>query len=194
MMLVTAFNRQIAPLGEMCAESMRKYCARFPHHKCEVFEIPDSYDRPPSWYKTQLLSNLLTYGERVMWIDADALIVGRAEIDGIVRDNTLNIAKDAHGINCGVMAWQPSAPAIHALTRMDQAFPRFKKHKWFEQAALMEFVDELDVCYQPKNVWNAYAKEVDGGGDVDEKTLVVHWPGCDFETRLKAMQEEFSKL
>lgn len=189
MLIVTAYDQGFSRVGDLCAESLRRYCAKFPHHKNQVWMIPDGWDRGASWYKVDLLKNLLTYGETVLWVDADALLVGTRDLDAVVHDATLNIAKDDNGINCGVMAWRPSRTSIQALQRMDDGYGRFRDHPWAEQNVLMEFVDELDVFYQPKPVWNAYPEEVDGGGDVGDETMIIHWPGMSIEERLPYMQE-----
>lgn len=187
MTIVTAFNQAFASVGEHCVKSLERYTLKFQHHKHEVHVIPQDYDRKPSWFKVTLLSNLLSYGNRVLWIDADAMIVGDRDIDLMVTDHMLNIARDRNGPNCGVMMWQPTPVAIQTLMRINSLYPQFKNHKWWEQGALMTFIDELEVFYQPKSIWNAYPKEVDGKGDESDETLIIHYPGMSIEERIEAI-------
>lgn len=182
MIIATAFNRLFAPCGDLCVESLKKYTALFPRHEFMAEIIPDDYPRPPSWYKVGMIRRLLRFGEQVVWIDADALIVGTADIAPMLSLSTLNIARDANGPNCGVMAWTPTKASEEALDRIDAGYERHKDDKWFEQSSLMEFIGELDVFYQPKHIWNAYLE------DRCPETLILHFPGMAGD-RLAAMKE-----
>lgn len=181
--LLTGYNEAFVEIGDICANSLRRYGS---NHglPVSVESIPIDFPRPASWAKCDLILKHLSASDFVLWIDADAMIVGGLDIRGLLVNSVLNIAKDANGINCGVMAWKNCMEAQRALMRMRDD-P--EDHHWFEQNALMKFVDELEVHYQEKEVWNAYPE------DRTERSLILHWPGRSIEERLPLMREEAFK-
>ncbi len=153
---------------------MARYCEGRPDVTSMSISIPEDYERQPGWFKIGLTLKLLPDFDYVLTLDPDTLIVGKSDFSQIIKPATLNIAKDANGINCGVMAWRNCPAAFDALNRLEALYPEFEGHIWNEQAALMTFVHELDVFYQPKSIWNAYPHFQP---DVTDETMVVHWPG-----------------
>ncbi len=186
MTILTASNSAFAEAASLCISAAGRYCSTRNIRLVREF-IPDSYSRQPSWAKVQFIKRHLQFNDYVLWVDADAMIVGNHDLHALLAPATLNIAKDANGINCGVMAWRCCPQAFEALHRMDAAYERFRDDVWFEQKALMEFVDELDVHYQPKHIFNAY--EDDACAD----TFIRHWPGMSMEERLPLMRAAANK-
>jgi len=182
--ILTAFNSAFAEIGELCVASLRKYQSIRPHINVVKESIPDDYDRPASWYKLGLIRKHLTGSGFVLWIDADAMIVGRQDLTRLIKPKTLNISKDCNGINCGVMAWRDVPEAHAALSRMDELYSQYENHPWFEQAALMSFEHEVQIFYQAKKVFNAYPS------DRTIATQIMHWPGMSIEERLPLMRKE----
>ncbi len=187
-LIVTGANSS-QEFGEMAAisfQSVRRYAALHPQIRVAKFFIEDPSGKH-SWGKVPILLSLLQTADLVLWMDADALIIGKQDLAELCTgQHTLYISKDCNGINCGVMAWRRSREAIDALTRMQESRERLLDHIWFEQAALMEFVDELDVKYLPKEVFNAYE------GEQTKDTLIMHWPGMENKARLQAMSHRLS--
>ena len=194
LLIVTGYNEAFREVGDLCVASLKRYCDLHPGIKYAKWTMPDDYDRKHSWYKLRVLRHVLPHNDYVLWIDADAMITGSQDLQDIIKPATLNIAADHNGINHGVVAYKNCPEAFEAILRMEMLYEEFKDHPWFEQAALMTFIDELDVHYQPKEVWNAYGPEVTDGGDDTPETLIMHWPGCDLETRVKAMSEKLKSL
>ena len=190
MIIVTAYDEAFSEVGDLCAESILRYCYRQKDHNPYIMPLIPA-GRPMSWEKIGIIKWLLKRCKQtVLWVDADAIIVGADNFSKIIREDcTLNIAMDAAGINCGVMAWNPVPQAIEALDRMESMYEKYADHCWYEQAALMEFIGDLSVHYQKKEIWNAYPSSVTGGGDVTTESMVIHWPGCDADTRAREMKE-----
>lgn len=182
MLILTAFNSAFSEIGSLCVQSLMRYCREHPEYRFVSCLIPDNYSRPPSWYKLELLKKHLPDHDFVLWIDSDALIVGSNDIKSLIKDATLNISEDKNGINCGVMAWKNCPESFKAIERMESMHEEHRDHPWFEQSALMTFVDELDVNLVPKHIFNAYQY------DVCSETQILHFPGMG-DGRLDAMKE-----
>jgi hypothetical protein len=182
LLLLTAFNEAFADIGELAIGSINAYRDRCRGINTLPVTICGRGQGHPSWAKIGCIRANLPHYDYVQWIDADALILGQQDLRDLLKPATLNIAKDGNGINCGVMAWRNCPEAFAALDRMEKAYERFKDHPWFEQAALMEFVDELDVHYQEKRIYNAYQH------DFCAETLIRHWPGEPNDVRLREMR------
>jgi hypothetical protein len=194
LLIVTGYNEAYRPAGELCVASMKRYCDRYPGIRYARWAMPDDYGCHPSWYKLRVLRHVLPHHDYVLWVDADAMIVGDADLREVIQPATINIAKDDNGINHGVVAYKNCLQSFDAILRMELMHDEFKDHQWFEQAALMTFIDELDVHYQPKLIWNAYPREVSGFGDVCPQTLIVHWPGMSIEERVPWMSDRLKTL
>lgn len=180
-LVLTATNSKGREVHELTHPLNRAYCDA---HQIDyaVESIPDDDNLHPSWAKIGIIQRFLEEYEYVLWIDTDAAFVGASDIRHALKEATLNIAVDHNGVNCGVMVWRSCDEAKQALGRMRGACDRFRDHKWFEQAALMEFVDELDVHYVDKPILNAYAE------DASPMTIIRHWPGMEHTERLSAIR------
>lgn len=185
--IITAYNNEMKEVGDLCWKSMQRYVKRHDGVRCHKAIIPDDYERPASWFKPQMIARFLPYCEFVLWIDSDALIIGDMNFNALVKKTTLNISRDLNGVNCGVMAWRQCVQSFRALTRIDMG-TQHTDHPWWDQAALMEFVDEIDVTYQPKEIWNAYES------DRTAESMVLHFPGMDNVQRFHKMEHELDKL
>lgn len=189
--LVTASDAALKPCRDICEQTLRRYCW-VPGRTAFYFvrDIPDDYPAHPSWYKVGLIKRFLPAADYVLWLDADAMIVGDTDLARIIQPVTLNIARDNNGINCGVMAWKNCDQSFKVLEQLECLRPKFARHYWAEQAALMTFVDEIEVHYQPKHIWNAYpyryTREV--GGDETEATIIAHYPALSVAERVMLMQ------
>ena len=177
--IITAYNESFAEIGDLCADSIERYQKLHPDIEIAVLPIARDYEREPSWFKVRAILRALQDTDCVLWIDADAMIVGTEDFRPQITNATLNICRDENGINCGVMAWQNCTEARESLERMEASY---RVHPWFEQSALMEFVDTINVHYLPKRMFNAYP------GERTPETLICHWPGMPQADRLLAMK------
>lgn len=192
--ILTAYNKAFRHIGSICAHSIRTY-ASAQDLNYAIEEIPEDYPRPASWAKVNLIRKHLRETDYVFWVDADALVIGRQSFDTIAQPVTLNIAKDDNGINCGVMCWRNDRIAHAVLEKIESYYEKYKDDPWFEQAALMQIIEEsknaemadaalLKIFYQPKHIFNAYP------GEQTAETLVLHFPGMPTpEDRVVPMME-----
>lgn len=187
MILLTAHNAEYKECGDICVKSMQSYCST--HAGCDYvrMRIPDTFKRPPSWFKVGAILSALPFTDYVLWIDADAMIVGEQDFRRLVKPVTLNIARDDNGINNGVAAWKNCQQSFCVLREIDQ-MEEFFEHQWWEQAALSSIIQRVSVFEQPKKQWNAYKE------DVCDSSQVVHFPGMPIDERLSNMVEFSSKL
>lgn len=188
--IITAFNAQYQEMGELCFKSILRH-AKLYGHSAAAHLIPNDWPREASWAKIGFIRQHLKTSTCVLWIDADAMIVSNTDLATILQPQTLNIAKDHNGINCGVMAWWSNLESFMALKRIES---NYTENPWFEQKALMAFVDQLDVYYQAKWLFNAYPVEREAPADIDVNTIITHWPGMTVEERLPLMREAWEKM
>lgn len=195
MLLLTAYTEDFGPIGDLCWASMQRYQLSHPRVRIARHIIPRS-DRHPSWDKVELIMEHLKRHDYVTWLDADAMVIGQQDLCKVVQPATLNIAKDGHGINCGVMCWRSCPESYRVLSGMAAAYEAYKDHPWFEQAALADFIGGVNVHYQPQEVWNCYPlMDMHGNPQVTDVSmaLFIHYPGTDNATRLESMAR-FSQL
>lgn len=194
MLILTAFNQSYAKMGSLCVRSLSRYVLKHPHVRYVANIVPNNFPRPASWYKLELLKQHLPKQDYVLWIDCDALIVGDKDFMDIIKDATLNICKDANGLNNGVAAWKNCPQSFEVLQRLIDSFGEFAQHEWWEQAPLQRMANEVDIFLQPKPVWNAYGEGVTGESDVTDETMVIHWPGMSLEERLPFMEKQLERI
>lgn len=176
-----------AEMAEMCEQSIRRYAEPFSNIKPRRVLLNDP-DGKHSWDKLPHIRRALKHHDYVLWVDADALVIGDQDITPMLGAETIFISGDHNGINCGVMAWRKCSQAFDTLIRMKAARDRLIEHIWFEQAALMELINGISVRKLPKPFFNAYPN------DVNESSLILHWPGMSPEERLPLMRERFNDL
>lgn len=175
MILLTASNADFQEIGDLNEECLKRYCALHPQHSYVRWLIPKGYAMPPSWFKLEMiLYHLELNNPHVMWIDADALLIGDRDIP-IREQCDLQICQDVNGINCGVMVWRHSNLVMDFLQRIN-AMTEYCSHPWWEQKAIMDHLGELTVGYMDKATWNAYAECIPNP-DVSKESVIVHFPG-----------------
>ncbi len=185
--ILTAYTRSFEHIGNLCYDSILRYGRRLDiSHSNSI--IPETYDRAASWYKLAAIRERLANFDYVLWVDADALIIGNADVREIIQPATLNLARDANGINCGVVAWRNCRQSFDVLDRLERLYAKFSEHPWAEQGALMSFESEVDIYEQPHELWNAYPTEIEGGGPIDPQALICHWPGMPANERVPWMK------
>lgn len=185
MIILTAYDLIFSPFGDLCMQSIVRYCQHHSDAHWVKRDIPADYKRPMSWFKVRAILEALPFTDYVLWVDADALIVGNHDYRNLIKPATVNISKDENGVNHGVVAWRNCPEAYCALTRMDE-MTQFYDHKWWEQAALMAIIDKLTVAYQPKHIWNHYPSDRDWP---HQDAQVYHYPGMSHEERMTLMHK-----
>jgi hypothetical protein len=182
MLFLTAYDAEcFSEIGALCVRSIKNNIAKT-GHQMAVEVIPPHYPRKPSWFKVDAIRRHLGQHDFVMWIDADAMVIGEKDLRPMLADAPLNICKDKNGINHGIAAWKNCHEARVALDLMDALYPTYQTHRWFEQAALMSFIDLLPHNTLPKHIFNAYQS------DLSPETQILHLPGTPNGERLQIMK------
>jgi len=192
LLILTASNRHCKRCRRICASAIALYCTSFPEIQYLSAELPDN--EHTTWSKLRLIEEKLVSCDYLLWIDPDALIIGRNDFRELIQPHTLNIAVDCNGINGGVMAWRNCPDSFDVLKRVHSLRPEFENRVWQSQSALASFIDEVDVFYQPKEIWNAYAPEVNGVHDECADTMVLHWPGLQPDAPYQYMDARFKNF
>src|SRR5258705_99025 len=99
LMLATCSNRIQRRCRDVCVETMRRYCAAHPGIRYDSHDIPEAPPLATSWSIINLITMLLPLCGYLLWIDADAMIVGQRDFREIIQPHAINIAKDCNGIN-----------------------------------------------------------------------------------------------
>jgi hypothetical protein len=188
MLILTATNRAMMECAFLCIRSVERYLTKYPQFHFAVEAIPEEYARPASWYKVPSILKHLPAHDFVLWLDADSMIVGDANLRDLLQDKTINLARDHHGPNNGIAAWKNCPEAFYALERMNREYEKWKEGPWFEQHVLMEMEGELQIGYQPKHIFNAYEE------DANSETIIRHWPGMLPHDRVPLMLQAYQKL
>jgi hypothetical protein len=127
--------------------ALPSFCAYADRHGYDLY-VADRIGtaRPPSWYKVEMLHNILSKGyQAALWIDADVVIVdGRDDWpigdqcwQSLVKHHTGDGEVPNHGI------WYVKREMIPWLEKIWE-LDKFRYHGWWEQAAAMELLG-----YQP---------------------------------------------
>lgn len=138
----------VGPHAEVLAISrplLQAYAAKHGYAYVEASAIPQ--ERPPSWYKVQLLHALLEGHDTALWVDSDTVIVdGSQDIADTVPDSAwqgLCVHTEHLGFrmgevpSCGVwLVRKPMLPILAQVWGMTQ----YTNHPWWEQAALHELL------------------------------------------------------
>lgn len=185
--ILTAYTQDYENVGNICYDSILRYGRKLGISHSNTI-IPADYPRPPSWFKLEAIKNKLPHFDCVLWVDADAMIIGDRDVRDMIQPEDLNLSKDVNGANCGVMAFWNCVPSFDILAKAESLYEKFKEHPWYEQAAIQSFISEAYAFYHPKHIWNAYPSEVEGGGDVTKETLICHWPGVPFREKIAWMK------
>jgi hypothetical protein len=131
----------------------------------------------------------------IWWLDCDAMVTNfNIKLENIIdNDYHIIMTTDINGINCGsfLVKNSPQGKAWLEMIFSQRFVPRYTKHKWQEQAVVMEtaknYTDILKII--PQKVINAYfykfysSDEKYGidrlgmSGDWVLGDFVIHWPG-----------------
>jgi hypothetical protein len=188
MLFLTGFDHKMAACGSYCIRSVERYLTKYPKYHFAVEIIPEGFTRPASWYKVNAILKHLPDHDYVLWLDADAMVVGKEDIGAMLKDATLNIARDQHGVNHGIAAWKNCPEAFWALETMNRGYEGKESHPWFEQSVLMEIEGQMNIHYQDKVKFNAYPQ------DQNDTTQILHLPGLLPHDRLPIMAQAYQKL
>lgn len=184
MLILTAYTEELfSEIGELCCRSVRNHLSKVGKHHFISEIIPPEYSRKPSWFKVEAIQRHLKDHDVVFWIDSDAMILGELDILPQLQEVPLNICRDSNGINHGIVAWRNCPESFTALRLMDNLYPTYQTHKWYEQAALMSFVNLVPHHILPKHIFNAYPS------DRTEDSQIVHFPGTPNNKRLRLMKQ-----
>lgn len=132
---------------DIARPALERYAAA---HRMDLHtpDIPDRFPRPASWFKVQLVDQLLWDGyETVVWVDADTLFVrfDRSIVDLSPRGHSLWMVK--HRIegrdyllpNCGVLVAHRD-PRLTAFLAEVWRQEQWVTHPWWEQAAILSLL------------------------------------------------------
>lgn len=208
--LTTSWTANFAPLGTMCAASLRRYAEAWNHDVHVEHECGDTGNRPPAWRRLLLVPELFDRGhEFVLWLDADAMFVRLdADVTALMRPGDdicmvrLDVTFHPRPVpNTGVMLLRNSAWTRGFLRR---AWDRtaFVHHHWWENAAfisLMGYESMLDASAEDApdeevlshvrfvgDEWN-HSPIVGRAKD----PIVRHYGGMPFEERVAGMSRDF---
>jgi len=192
--ICTAWDKNMSKHGELCSESILQHIRRVEERGGSGITfvsrvISDDYARPASWYKLELIRELLATNPHVLWIDVDAMLIDQGDIrDGVNMSPNcpLQLCNDPNGVNAGVMWWNQGYSAEGLLNRIEELAPQYLNDKWWETAAFNHdfALNPEDYAILEKGVWNAYSHEL------NPNTKIIHWPGFSNEDRIILMQAQ----
>jgi hypothetical protein len=197
--IITAFTKNYQPYIDISSPILDKYCTKHNYEK-HIYEIPDNYSRPVSWYKVeQLLNHINTNSGFSLWLDTDTIIINSDfKLDSIVSENKfIYISKDMNNINAGVMMIKNNTYSYEFFQKV-WGSTQFLNHIWWEQAAMIDLIDKNymninnHIKYIPQNIFNSYAYEYYGypnhDGQVCKDSFILHCPGLPNNTRLQLLK------
>lgn len=172
---------------------------------------PDSFGRPTSWHKINMLCDALGKVPRydtAIWVDADALFVrfDKNILDVTDRDRPLwmtmhKVGGADHPLpNCGVLVAHRHDDLLAFLGNAWRK-KHFIDHPWWEQAAILELlgysIDRPGGLAHPGEPtqwtrlvgfmgtqWNSMPLH-----DPHPEPMIVHFSGMGFDQRLEGMKE-----
>lgn len=157
MKLLTAYDKNYAEMAALTSKAA--YCERWGIEYIEA-RIPETYDRPPAWYKIRLLLSMMSgTGELLMWVDCDTLFMQEdRELDfSFVFDGGqqyIITAKDENGINTGVIIIA-DLPKYKELLLNAYSKTQYLNHVWWEQLAIRDAIQEFGVPFAEAGMLNA---------------------------------------
>lgn len=188
-------------LNDIARPSLEAFAAQ---HDYDLVVSHDDHarGRPPAWGKVVLLRELLDSHARVVWIDADAIVVdGAADIfAGAVRHRPLRLVVHRYdGLevpNTGVLTLTSGRWATRLLDRV-WARERWIEHKWWENAAILDVLG-YDVD-RPQTGTRRLTRARGRVGELDPRwnsvasmpvaqPRIVHFAGASHADRLVGMQ------
>lgn len=121
--LVTLYDQPFAAVGELCAESLRRWAPQMGYS----FVVRDnllSANLAPSWNKVLAVQAEVWVGESdwVVWVDADCIFVKPFDLDGALskQPETVDVvpSRDWNGICFGFFAARRSAWTLRFLNAL----------------------------------------------------------------------------
>lgn len=164
--------------------------------------------RHPAWHKLTIALDMFEIYERVLWIDADCVVVDPSRDFAACVDRRRPWALVAHNYhgqtvpNLGVFAIKRSRAVIGMLQAM-WSMTQYLDHKWWENAAFLDLLG-YDINSEPirkvrrsrydrrirwlGNEWNSI--------DLDPATrpIIKHYPGMTQADRLARMRADIDSL
>lgn len=204
--LCSAANGPHEQLLDLAEPSFRKYTETFGMdlHVVRGFHI----DRPASWFKLDLVTDLLGSYDTVVWVDADAMCVNFERNILSVTSNERPLWMLQHKVagmnhllpNAGVFVAHNN-PETLAFFEQAQRLHEFIEHPWWEQAAFLHlfgFYVAPNVGWaQPigKTEWTKmpgwFGTEYNSMyHDPHPDPVIRHWSGLPFMERVEGMTHE----
>lgn len=183
MILITGFNEEQAPLGELTAPLMESYAKR--HNlgfRCVRFEA-----RGKEAYWQKIIETLRAFDEgfdRVMWLDADQMITnpdyvpGKGILGFSASRDWGSDAKTIHDFSmCGYVA---SVESRDAFEWVNDNHDKYIDGDFPEQTPMREFFRQ-----NPKNFWPRPRRDMNAVPDeVSPGNVVEPWQPRDFAAHL----------
>jgi hypothetical protein len=204
MKIIGGYTSNIKEMSDISHDSYIGYCWDN-NIALERHEIT-GLDRPPAWYKIQLILDEFDKGEEwVMWVDADTLLVNNNFDITQLLDKTseIIISKDINALNTGVMLWK-NTPRTRSILNSIWESTEFMHHPWWENAAFINLYNENLLGMQdvvkivPQNILNAYDYNLYGvsceSGQLNDESFIFHLPGLPHDLRLVVMKKFVEKL
>ena len=160
--VVSACDEGYAELQEITKTTLESYC-KIRGYNLKIGRILEK-ERPPAWYKIkEILRELDTNADFVLWIDTDAIVVNhdfRLE-DIIKEDKDIYFSCNWAALNSGVIMFRNNDFNRYFLELVwDQT--DFINHDWWEQKAIIHLLENrvypIDkICEIPSNIFNSEA-------------------------------------
>lgn len=129
-------------IAELTVPRMSEYAARH-GHTFSVYQFNDTIARPASWHKLLAIADAFSVADRVLWLDADVLIVDgsndiAAELPaGKCQAMVRHACPGGDVPNAGVWFLDRSMLCALMTCAMQDVFVH---HKWWEQAAILSLM------------------------------------------------------
>jgi hypothetical protein len=209
--LLTAYDERFKTLGDISSSQIIKYC-EYHGFGYQIFKIDNLTKRPYSWMKILLMAYLIRQDIKMcndwfLWVDADAVIVKlnydivNEIIDKVPPETAIIISKDLNGINAGVVIFKHDKFTEKLLGKI-WSMNQYIFHEWWEQAALIELIDQnwadlqQKVFYVPQRILNAYTYELynqsNPDGELCAESFIYHVPGRPLAERIQRIQRVIS--
>jgi hypothetical protein len=187
--IITAYTENFSEISDLSYSGIKQYGEKH-SIPTERFLLSTTIDRPPSWYKIELVLQEFKKGyDCVMWVDADTMVVNFNHDFFSMLNDTHNIflSEDTNGINMGVVVWKNTPEVVEILNKI-WSMKEFINHTWWEQGAFRNLYDsnwkdiKNIVQFIPQNILNAYDYGSYGlpphpEGEINPKSFIAHFPG-----------------
>lgn len=187
-LIVSAYNELYGELQQASESSYRKYVSHFgKKYEYRAYQIPVDYDRPPSWFKIDLLIDICKEREGIVWwVDTDTVATKLSRLP--VHNTQFNFCfSDVfNGINCGVFSIKCCKETFSLLEKIREQ-TQFLHHLWWEQAAVhylyYETKELLPFSILQKNTivncfeMSHYGLSPESSGQITKDTIIAHFPG-----------------